>query len=213
MFSGITAVAETGQMTYVSGPRGSGKTLLLKSLLGLEELSSGYLTFDGDLLTPRSAPYFRQHIAYVPQDIRFVGETLRDLWRDVPAMSDLRGRTEEAPRRLSEECRLLGAEARWADMPLAELAPWQIRLLLLAAAGCRQTDVLLADCPTAEMSHEATMRVWTYLQTLAERGTTVVASRWADCHELQVNHSDTPHTLPSETMNDAMKNDSLTEQN
>jgi phospholipid/cholesterol/gamma-HCH transport system ATP-binding protein len=43
----ISAVFETGKTNLVIGQSGSGKTVLLKSLVGLHELDSGSIVFDG----------------------------------------------------------------------------------------------------------------------------------------------------------------------
>ncbi len=56
-----------GQLVALTGAQGSGKTTLLRAVLGLIPIDEGLITVDGELLTPRSAPYFRRHMAYVPQ--------------------------------------------------------------------------------------------------------------------------------------------------
>lgn len=56
-----------GQQLSIMGPTGSGKTTLLRAILGFIPIDSGYISIDGELLTPLSAPYFRKLMAYVPQ--------------------------------------------------------------------------------------------------------------------------------------------------
>jgi ABC-type cobalamin/Fe3+-siderophores transport system ATPase subunit len=56
-----------GQQLSIVGPSGSGKTTLLRAILGFIPIDSGYISIDGELLTPLSAPYFRKSMAYVPQ--------------------------------------------------------------------------------------------------------------------------------------------------
>lgn len=56
-------------MLGVAGSAGSGKTTLLKALLGLIPIDGGHISIDGELLTPKSAPYFRRQMAYVPQHL------------------------------------------------------------------------------------------------------------------------------------------------
>jgi ABC-type cobalamin/Fe3+-siderophores transport system ATPase subunit len=56
-----------GQQLSIVGPTGSGKTTLLRAILGFIPIDSGYISIDGELLTPLSAPYFRKQMAYVPQ--------------------------------------------------------------------------------------------------------------------------------------------------
>lgn len=56
-----------GQQLSIMGPTGSGKTTLLRAILGFIPIDSGFISIDGELLTPLSAPYFRKLMAYVPQ--------------------------------------------------------------------------------------------------------------------------------------------------
>lgn len=65
-FTRLSFVAAEGRLTCVTGP--SGKTALAGVLLGFTPLTEGYISIDGSLLTPQSAPVFRQLMAYVPQE-------------------------------------------------------------------------------------------------------------------------------------------------
>ena len=56
-----------GQLVNIAGPQGSGKTMLLRAIVGLTPIDGGHICIDGELMTMRSAPYFRRQIAYVPQ--------------------------------------------------------------------------------------------------------------------------------------------------
>ena len=56
-----------GQLLSVVGDKGAGKTTLLRAILGFLSVDKGYISIDGELLTPLSAPYFRRQMAYVPQ--------------------------------------------------------------------------------------------------------------------------------------------------
>ena len=47
VLKGVSAVFETGKANLVIGQSGSGKTVLLKSLLGIHKLDSGTICFDG----------------------------------------------------------------------------------------------------------------------------------------------------------------------
>ena len=67
LFSRLSLMAMNGQVTCITGGRGTGKTALLQAMLGLLPLDEGLVSVDGELLTPLSAPVFRRMIAYVPQ--------------------------------------------------------------------------------------------------------------------------------------------------
>ena len=65
----FSLTAGDGQLVTLTGATGSGKTTLLRAILGLIPVDGGHISIDGELLTPLSAPYFRRHIAYVPQHL------------------------------------------------------------------------------------------------------------------------------------------------
>ena len=73
LFGNLSFMAQDGHITCVTGPAGSGKTLLLQALLGLLALDEGLVSIDGELLTPLSAPTFRRMMAYVPQNSLSLG--------------------------------------------------------------------------------------------------------------------------------------------
>lgn len=63
----ISLVIEPGQLVALVGGSGAGKSTLMKSLLGIEQVSSGTVYLNGDNLRKNWALY-RSQIGYVPQD-------------------------------------------------------------------------------------------------------------------------------------------------
>jgi ATP-binding cassette subfamily B protein len=57
-----------GSLTSIIGPSGSGKSVLVKIILGLYSLQSGGIYFDGDLLDSNTIQCIREKIAYIPQE-------------------------------------------------------------------------------------------------------------------------------------------------
>ena len=66
---GLSLTVADGQLLCLAGAQGSGKTTLLRAVLGFIGIDGGHISIDGELLTPQSAPYFRQMTAYVPQHV------------------------------------------------------------------------------------------------------------------------------------------------
>jgi len=75
----VSLTISDGQLASIAGAEGSGKTSLLRAVLGFIPISGGHICIDGELLTPESAPWFRRMMAYVPQRL-----SLPDGCRDVP---------------------------------------------------------------------------------------------------------------------------------
>ena len=68
MFEGLSVVAPEGQLTRIGCSTPEARTLLARTLVGFVPLSSGYITIDGELLTPYSVKAFRRLMAYWPDE-------------------------------------------------------------------------------------------------------------------------------------------------
>ena len=66
---GLSATVGDGNVLSITGSQGAGKTTLLRALLGFVPVDEGHISIDGELLTMRSAPWFRRLMAYVPQHL------------------------------------------------------------------------------------------------------------------------------------------------
>ncbi len=75
---GITFDVARGEITAMTGPSGSGKSTTADLALGLLAPQSGELLVDGRALTAADLPWWRRHVAYVPQETVLVPGTLRE---------------------------------------------------------------------------------------------------------------------------------------
>ncbi len=70
ILKGISTVFQTGQISLVIGGSGSGKTVLMKCMVGLEEIDTGEIKYDENVfsnLTRKERKPFRQEIGMVFQ--------------------------------------------------------------------------------------------------------------------------------------------------
>jgi ABC-type cobalamin/Fe3+-siderophores transport system ATPase subunit len=65
----LSFVAPAGKVTCLTGVHGCGKTLLVRTLLGLWPLQRGYVSLKGEPVTLRSAKWLRRLMTYVPQQL------------------------------------------------------------------------------------------------------------------------------------------------
>jgi Cu-processing system ATP-binding protein len=70
VLKGMGLTLARGRVTAVVGPNASGKTTLVKSLLGLVRPDAGRVVFDGAAVQPGDVAY-RARIGYMPQAARF----------------------------------------------------------------------------------------------------------------------------------------------
>jgi zinc/manganese transport system ATP-binding protein len=155
LWSGLDLDVAPGEFVAVLGPNGSGKTSLLKVLLGLTRLAEGTVEVAGR--TPRRGSDL---VGYVPQQKTFA--------RDVP----LRGRdlvrlgldghrlglpwpNRDARRRVDEAIAAVGATA-YADAPVGLLSGGEQQRLRIAQALLGEPRVLLCDEPllSLDLNHQ-----------------------------------------------------------
>jgi branched-chain amino acid transport system ATP-binding protein len=178
-FGGITAVGGVdvqlapGHIVGVLGPNGSGKTTLMSVLAGLVRPDQGRVEVTGRDVT-RAAPFSlkRRPIACTLQNPRIfasltVGENLE------LALYAKRRHGPSAASGINEILeRLHLAHAR--PVRAGELSGGQRKLVDLARALVVRPQVLLADEPTAGVSHAAQTLVTEVLRDAADQGTAVL---------------------------------------
>ncbi len=150
VWSDLSLVVQPGEFLAVLGPNGSGKTSMLRALLGLTALGAGGLEVLGSV--PRRG---NPAIGYVPQHAGFD--------RDVPMRGrDLVGLGVNGHRwgfggltpversRVAEALRAVGAE-RYADQPIGRLSGGEQQRLRIAQALVGNPRLLLCDEPLASL--------------------------------------------------------------
>jgi iron(III) transport system ATP-binding protein len=155
--SGVTLSLAAGDMGVLIGPSGCGKTSLLRAIAGLETLSSGRLTMQGDVLADERthvAPHLRR-IGMVFQDYAlFPHMSVR---RNVSFGIEALARTERQAR-VAEVLALVGL-ADLADRAPHELSGGQQQRVALARALAPRPRLLLLDEPFSNLDADLRERL------------------------------------------------------
>ncbi|MFT4736534.1 MAG: Cu-processing system ATP-binding protein [Cyclobacteriaceae bacterium] len=94
VLDGVSFSIETGGVYAILGPNGSGKTTMLKTILGLVLPEKGTVEINGTSIL--SAWEYRKNIAYLPQVPRFPENlTVRELVQMIADIRHTNGRSEE----------------------------------------------------------------------------------------------------------------------
>ena len=147
LWSGLDLDVAPGEFVAVLGPNGSGKTSLLRVLLGLQRLSEGSVRVAGTgprAAGPRVGYVPQQHTGDTPPALRgrdFVGLGL-DGHHWGPGLGRPRWRRARVDAALAEV-----AAREYADVPLEELSGGERQRLRVAQALVAQPEVLLCDEP------------------------------------------------------------------
>jgi zinc transport system ATP-binding protein len=166
-----------GEFIALVGPNGSGKTTVLKLLLGLERPQEGSIEIFGTNAPGARARGIRE-LGYVPQQAPF-DRAFPIRVREVVKMGRLRpySRRFNADDQAAVEEALAQAEvADLADRPYAKLSGGQRRRVLVARALAAKPEILILDEPAANMDAESEERLFETLGKLKGRATILIVT-------------------------------------
>ena len=138
------------------GPTGSGKTLLLESIIGLRNPDKGKILLDGSDIT--GCPAERRGLAYVPQDLAlFPHLTVRE---NILYPLRIRGSKQNADNGIVREL-IESLDIRHVlDRPVSNLSGGERQRTALAravASGCR---TLILDEPLSALHQSLKRELW-----------------------------------------------------
>lgn len=176
MVPNFSMAAPDSTLTAICGPKGSGKTALIETLMGLRPLVKGYVSVDGELLQPATAVFFRSRMAYVPQTLQAPGQLtaneLLQLYADCSKRSHQTLRKDDV-QQLWPALQL--DDALWTS-PLYRLSASEQRRILLSFALGAHRSLLVADDPTGGLDDALSHVVTRLLSQYAALGHTVLVA-------------------------------------
>ena len=165
-------VFPAGQITALLGANGSGKSSLLRALIGAPPGRVERLTLAGTPAAELSRKERARRLAFLSQDRTGPGlARVRDvlaLGRHAHRGTDSDGRVDAVAERL--------ALAPLLERRFGELSGGQQARVLLGRALCVDAPVLLADEPTASLDAAHALRIMAELRAEARSGRTVIVS-------------------------------------
>lgn len=154
---------DNGRMMGICGARETGKTCLLRAVLGLLPIDDGHISIDGELLTPLSAPYFRRNTAYVPQHLSLVEGFDTDQQLDA-LVGTLR----------------VNGKAKQQENAAGEAHPWHMMtadehyLALVKRAATMEKTLILVDEPPCTIADATRRQAEAWLAEAARQGAAVL---------------------------------------
>ena len=172
ILNGIDLKIEPGSFVGIVGPNGSGKTTILKALLGLCEPSGGQLTLGGTELNSLSPRERSGHFGWLPQ---------KDFTAEPMAVLDFVMTSRYRFRESAQESAVHAANAlervkmaHLAERFVSTLSGGECQRISLACLLAQDTPILLVDEPGNHLDPGQQLQVYALLGELWRAGKTVV---------------------------------------
>ena len=163
LWRGVSFDVIAGDRLGVIGPSGIGKSLLMRSLIGLEPLAEGRVVFQGRSLKDWNIPLFRQRCLYLSQSPGLIEGTVEENLRLVFKLKACRPREFKVDVALAF-FRALGRGDAFLGQSVGRLSGGERQLLNLVRGLMIEPTVLLLDEPSSALDMETTAQVEQLLQ-------------------------------------------------
>lgn len=173
-----------GELVYLIGKVGSGKTSLLKTFYGELEIASGnaeVMGYDMCKIKRKHIPQLRRKLGIVFQDFQLL--TDRSVYENLEFVLRATGwkHKGEMTDRIEEVLKQVGMNNKGYKLP-NELSGGEQQRIVIARAILNSPDIILADEPTGNLDVETGKAIAELLSNLAKDGTLVVMTT----HNLQL---------------------------
>lgn len=164
---------DSGELVCVVGPNGAGKTTLINALAGLNRISTGTLTFNGQDLTRLARHRFCETgIAIVPESRRLF--TSMTVLENLELGSYLPGPRSRRAQSIDEVCHLFPAVREKLYMPAGSLSGGQQQMVAIGRALMARPKLLLLDEPSLGLAPAIVIAMFDAIRRINESGISIL---------------------------------------
>ena len=168
---------EKGEMVFLMGPTGAGKSTVLKTIYKDILLDDGSLYIDSQDITymrTRKIPYYRRKIGMIFQDFRLIGD--RSVFENVALPLHILGLpNKEIKLKVNGILEKVGLENVKKMIP-SQLSGGEQQRVSIARALVKDPVVILADEPTGNLDPNVSDEILDLLELATNNGTSVLMS-------------------------------------
>ena len=174
----VNLQVQSGEMIYLLGKVGSGKSSLMKTIYGALPVTSGeaqVLEYDMTKIRRRKLPYLRRRLGIIFQDYKLLTDrsveenllfVLRTTgWKDKTLMKN----------HVREVLEQVGMETKAYKKPY-ELSGGEQQRVVIARALLNSPEMILADEPTGNLDTDTGREIMDLLYSISQAGITVLMS-------------------------------------
>lgn len=168
---------QTGDFFAIIGPNGGGKSVLIKTMLGLVSVASGSISYNGEKIDKNTVR--KMGVGYVPQTVHYDVQFPISAF-EVALMGMLRERTlgkryTEADKKITREVlNEVAIDNVTQKKSFSKLSGGQRQRVLIARALASKPSILFLDEPTSGVDPASNDAIHALLSRLNKNGVTIV---------------------------------------
>ncbi|WP_228479760.1 ABC transporter ATP-binding protein [Microbacterium abyssi] len=167
VFDGVDLTIPRGQITGLLGPSGCGKTTLMRSIVGVQKITSGDVMVLGE---PGGSRQLRHRVAYGTQGAAVYGDL--SVRQNLAYVASLLKAPKGDVDRVIDEVGLRGQAGQLVD----SVSGGQSIRVSLGMALIGSPELIVLDEPTVGLDPVLRSELWQLFRGLADRGVTMVVS-------------------------------------
>ena len=176
VLSDVNFRVNKGELVYLIGKVGSGKTSLIKTINAEHPLKKGEAFVTGfplHSLKKKQVPFLRRKLGIVFQDFQLMGDrTVTDNLAFVLKATGWKNK-EEAGKRISAVLERVGLAVKGYKMP-HQLSGGEQQRVVIARALLNDPEIILADEPTGNLDPETSYDIMNILTDISRNGSAVI---------------------------------------
>ena len=173
----ISFQVDAGEMVFLMGPTGAGKSTVLKAIYRGMEINKGKVILDSENISALSRykiPKIRQKIGMIFQDFKLLNN--RTVLENVALPLRIMGLpTELVYNKVNETLSKVGLKKLYNSYPL-ELSGGEQQRVCIARALVKNPKIILADEPTGNLDPNVSDEILDLLDLFTESGSAVLMS-------------------------------------
>jgi len=173
----INLIIEKGEMTFLIGKTGSGKTTLIKSLYGDISIKNSkkfeIVDFNLKEIKDYQIPFLRRKIGIVFQDFKLLDD--RSIFKNLEFVLKATGWTDnnKIEDKILEVLHMVGIEINLDTYP-SKLSGGEQQRIAIARALLNNPELIIADEPTGNLDPETSIEIISLFEKLNNLGITMV---------------------------------------
>jgi cell division transport system ATP-binding protein len=175
ILSDVSLSLAKGEMAFLVGPSGVGKSTLIKMLYLEEKPDAGEIllgTYNFTHIKDKQIPKMRRQLGVIVQDFKLISE--RTAWENVALALEVAAKPKrEIANRVNDLLRLVGLIHRKHNYP-DQLSGGECQRVAIARALANEPLLLLADEPTGNLDYDNSQGLLKLLEQINIRGCSIL---------------------------------------